>query len=105
MTPLPSAITIPFKDFLHFAFAFDFDLFMDANWREKKPFHAITTSQRCQALLSKYKDEVGHETERYHTFNTLANHIIAELGKWYPSQAEPIVLCRNDHVPVEGPLR
>jgi hypothetical protein len=92
------ASTIPFKDFLHFVFDFAFDSPTDANWRE---IHAIAISRCCQALLDKYKDEVGHETERCDKFNNLANYIITELDKRCPSQAKSIVLCRNDHVPVE----
>ena len=96
---IASTITIPFNDFLHFAFDFAFDSPTDANWRE---IRTITTSRCCQALLDKYKDEVSHETERYHTFNNLANHIITELDKRCPSQAKSIVLCGNYHIPVEG---
>lgn len=98
---IASAITIPFKDFLYFAFDFALDPpTADANWRE---ICAIATSRCCQALLDEYKDEVSHETERYHTFNNLANHIITKLDKRCPSQAKPIiVLCCNYHVPVEG---
>ena len=94
---ITGATSIPFEDFLRFAFAFD-----SSKDDYDSAFHAIATSPRFGSLLDKYKDDVRHETERYRPFNNLANYIIAELEKRYPSEEELIILCRNDHVPVEG---
>ncbi len=88
---------IPFENFLSIAFNFS----VNANHAEHGSFSTIANSKHFQTLLSKYKAEVGHETERYHPFNTLANHVLAELNKLYPRE-QPIVFCRNDHIPIDG---
>ncbi|KAF8798526.1 hypothetical protein BYT27DRAFT_7150876 [Phlegmacium glaucopus] len=94
---IANAAIVSFDEFLQFAFS------IESNWRENEKytaFHTIVSSEKFETLLSKYQDKVNYETERYDPFNSLANYIATELNKYFPS--EIIVICRNDHVPVEG---
>ncbi|CAA7263641.1 unnamed protein product [Cyclocybe aegerita] len=96
---LVNVAIIPFDDFFRCAFNFD----KGKNEGLSAKFDAIATSQECNRLLDRYKDEVGHETERYGPFNNLANHILAELWGVLPdSRPKNLVVCRNDHVSVKG---
>ena len=56
-------------------------------------------------MVQEYAQPIGHETERYHPFVTLVNHIIAKLRKINrastPSEFE-VTFCRSDPTVVRG---
>jgi hypothetical protein len=57
-------------------------------------------SDKCfQTLLSKYREPVDQETDRYSPFIELANHIIGQLNINPNSR---IRFCRNDPVNIKG---
>lgn len=97
---LENCKTISFDEFLTVVFG------LDSNWRtnpEFKKFETIATSRKFTELLKQYPKSTRHETQRYHPFNVLANYIFDELAAKAPLlKEEPVVFCRNDHIPIKG---
>jgi len=69
------------------------------NWERDLQLVRIAVSDAFNKLLHYYAAKVGHETHRYHPFNTPVNHIIAKLGN-----ESSLIFCRNYPVLVRGSL-
>ena len=65
--------------------------------------HDIISDNRFKTLLSKYREPIYQETDRYFPFVELANHVIDQLN--IDPDLDPnsrIRFCRNDPVTIRG---
>jgi hypothetical protein len=60
---------------------------------------AVVSGSCFQTLLTKYRERVSQETDRYPPFIELANHVIDQLHSPNPKSKK---FCRNDPVTVKG---
>lgn len=92
---IADTLIVPFDTFL--------DTVFNISLKEGEQFLTIIKSPRFKSLLSDYAEEVNKETDRYRSFNILANHILVELAKKeHRSQDPSIAFCRNDPISDHG---
>ena len=53
-------------------------------------------------MVETYAQPITHESERYHPFVTLANHVLGGLRKALGAVTSFVTLCRNDPMYIRG---
>jgi hypothetical protein len=75
--------------------------FDSSDWIEnnKSQISRIVDAKEFRDKLSHYRQPVSRETDRYHPFVDLANHVVEELGQ---NAHVKFTFCRNDPTIVKG---